>query len=254
MIHLEPVWRKSSPPLVRVLDSLVGHVARDVTASSAYRSCVVLSPHPDDETLGCAATIMRKLAAGTPVDIGLATDGGLSPKGPSPEENIALRQSEFRQACRVLGLEDGQTHMMHFSDGALHLAGDDLVDAISDLLEALRPDEVVTTSPTDPHGDHAALGMAALTALSGRSARLLTFPVWQQALPRHWKRAELVLRWPEAVRTGDFLERKREALAAYRSQFPALATEGIDAGAALDTRFLRLFLGGHEVFFPVAWK
>jgi hypothetical protein len=38
-------------------------IAEDVTSQTAARSCVVLAPHPDDETLGCGATIMRKLAA-----------------------------------------------------------------------------------------------------------------------------------------------------------------------------------------------
>src|SRR4029450_12640391 len=36
----------------------------DVTEASATRSCLVVAPHPDDETLGCGVTIMRKLEAG----------------------------------------------------------------------------------------------------------------------------------------------------------------------------------------------
>src|SRR5271166_3569230 len=42
--------------------------AEDMTFQMATRSCLVLAPHPDNETLGCGATIMRKLAAGTRVD------------------------------------------------------------------------------------------------------------------------------------------------------------------------------------------
>src|SRR5690349_19075047 len=49
--------------------------AEDVTSQAAARSCLVLAPHPDDETLGCGATIMRKRAAGTPVHVVIATDG-----------------------------------------------------------------------------------------------------------------------------------------------------------------------------------
>jgi len=50
-------------------------VARDDTATSAARSALVLAPHPDDETLGCGATILRKRAAGTPVHVLIVTDG-----------------------------------------------------------------------------------------------------------------------------------------------------------------------------------
>ena len=46
--------------------------AEDMTPETATRSCLVLAPHPDDETLGCGATIMRKLAAGTSVQIVIA--------------------------------------------------------------------------------------------------------------------------------------------------------------------------------------
>src|ERR1700761_6094021 len=49
--------------------------AEDMTEQTEKRSCVVLAPHPDDETLGCAVTIMRKLAMGSRVHLLIATDG-----------------------------------------------------------------------------------------------------------------------------------------------------------------------------------
>jgi hypothetical protein len=49
--------------------------AKEVTSKPATRSCVVPGPHPDDETLGCGATIMRKIVTGTPVEVVIATDG-----------------------------------------------------------------------------------------------------------------------------------------------------------------------------------
>jgi len=195
---------------------------------------------------------MRKLSAGTSVHVALATDGGLSPVGCSDDKIGALRRSEFHDACQVLGLEDSQTHAMGFSDGSLRLAGDDLVDAVGDLVRSIGPDEIMTTSPADPHEDHSALGFAVLKALTGTPVRLLNFPVWQQARPRHWRLSELSYGWPEAVRTGEFLERKRKALAAYRSQLPVMTEDGGNSEGRLDMRFIRQFLGSHEMFFPVA--
>src|SRR5271157_4034878 len=46
--------------------------ATDMTAQTTTRSCLILAPHPDDETLGCGATIMRKLSSGSSVQVVIA--------------------------------------------------------------------------------------------------------------------------------------------------------------------------------------
>ena len=59
----------------RTVRSALRTVARDETSTTGTRSALVLAPHPDDETLGCGATILRKVAAGTPVHVLVVTDG-----------------------------------------------------------------------------------------------------------------------------------------------------------------------------------
>ena len=66
---------------------------------TARRPCLVLAPHPDDETLGVGATIMRKVDAGTPVHLVVATDGSKSPPG-DPAAVTALRSAELRRRVR----------------------------------------------------------------------------------------------------------------------------------------------------------
>src|SRR5438270_6970368 len=80
--------------------------AEDVTSQTAARSCLVLAPHPDDETIGCGATIMRKLAAGTPVRVVIATDGRHSNHSSklSADALVEIRKEETRRACAILGL------------------------------------------------------------------------------------------------------------------------------------------------------
>ena len=59
---------------------------------------IVVAPHPDDETLGCGATIMQKLAAGTPVHVVIATDGRYWPRFTKFSTDILVKIRE-EEAC-----------------------------------------------------------------------------------------------------------------------------------------------------------
>jgi hypothetical protein len=53
------------------------------------------------------------------------------------------------------------------------------------------------------------------------------------------------------VRTSGYLDRKRAAVASYRSQLSSDAGGELTGGYGLGPRFLSRFLGAHEMFFPV---
>ena len=54
---------------------------REMTREELARPAVVLAPHPDDETLGCGGTLIRKARAGAPLKVVLMTDGARSGRG-----------------------------------------------------------------------------------------------------------------------------------------------------------------------------
>ena len=205
--------------------------AVDETAFTASRSALVLAPHPDDETLGCGATILRKVAAGTPVTVAVLTDGRHSHRSEhlTPEALAALRRVEMADAAGRLGLGGG-VRWAGFVDGTLCDNETGLVDYLGGLLAELRPDEVYATSAVEPHPDHAALGRAARQAVAAAATpvRLLEYPVW---LWGSWplRRGDrlgstldaagtAVRRQVTKVRSGEHLAGKLHALEAHRSQ------------------------------------
>jgi LmbE family N-acetylglucosaminyl deacetylase len=249
-------WREQAlRPFKPVLSGMVGRaLARtgsDTTAASSRRSCLVLAPHPDDETLGCGITIMQRVEAATPVHVVVVTDGSTWPPGRDPAENIATRDAELRASCGVLGLPGADLTHLDFPEQELDRAGDDLVDAVADAIRTWEPEDVLTTSVGDPHPDHAALGAATRRAVAGTGARLLVYPVWQWDHPRAWVRTWRASSRPELVRTSGYLDRKRAAVASYRSQLSSDAGGELTGGYGLGPRFLSRFLGAHEMFFPV---
>lgn len=241
------------PPLARRMAAAMARRGTDVTASSARRACLVLAPHPDDETLACGATVMRKVAASTPVHVVVVSDGRTWPPQREPEANVATRDRELRAACALLGLGAGDVTHLAFREQELADAGTDLVDAVADAVRRTRPVHVLSTSEFDPHPDHAALGVAVRRALAGTGVRVLAYPVWQWVSPRSWTRtAQGATVRAELVRTDGYLERKRAAVAVYRSQLTVEAGGELTGGYGMGPRFLRHFLGRHEMFFPVA--
>lgn len=92
---------------------------------------LILSPHPDDETLCCGGMIQQAQAAGATVDVawitagdGFEFDAVLTQRvaDPSPQDMQKLgntRALEAKQAAAVLGIPPQRTFMLGYPDGGL---------------------------------------------------------------------------------------------------------------------------------------
>ena len=240
--------------------------ARDVTDRAAGRSAVVIAPHPDDETLGCGATVLRKVWAGAPVTVLVVTDGRGSHQGRdlSPDDLAALRRGEMAEAGRRLGLADGAVRWADLPDGSVGEREEELVEIVSRLLAELRPQEVYATCAGESHPDHAAVGRAARRAVraAARPVQLLEYPVWlwcswplTRAAPLRSLGAAAALVWrrrAHRVRTEGLVAAKMHALAAHRSQLQRPAgLPGDQQWPTLPRAVLADARGPAELFFPV---
>lgn len=245
----------------------------DVTGRSAEASALVIAPHPDDETLGCGATIARKRAAGTDVHLITVADGAGSHRSDAlaPGQLAEIRADELREACRILGLREADTVQLSIADETVGDHVDDVAERVGEAIERQRPDEVLVCSALDWHPDHQACNAAvrrAMTALPpDRRPRLLEFPVWwwmhgpwEAAAGGPWASREpagfaqglaAAVRNPGAhlVSTQGFLATKQRALMAHRSQTSKLFDD--DSWAVLDDEFKAAFLLTHEIAFPI---
>ncbi len=250
----------------RTVRSALRTVARDETSTTATRSALVLAPHPDDETLGCGATILRKVAAGTPVHVLVVTDGRHSHRSASlpPLELAELRRKEMAQAAERLGLPGDALSWAGFEDGTVAEHEDELAALVGRLIAEHRFDEVFATCADEPHPDHAAVGRAARRgAASGPAARVLEYPVWLwgswplrrgDRLGSTLRAAGLVLgRRAVRVATGDHLTGKKHALDAHASQLrrPPVVPED-DEWAGLPAGVLKAAAEEFELFIPLS--
>jgi LmbE family N-acetylglucosaminyl deacetylase len=245
---LEPL----KAPAASLLGRLIRTCGRDVTDASTRRSCLVLAPHPDDETLGCAVTMMRRVEAGSAVHVIIASDGGKGPPRRDAADNAQIRRSELERACAILGLDPAAVTHLGLPDTELAARSEELTGAIAEAIEELRPDDVLTTSVHDTHGDHAALGRASLRAASSTGARLLVYPVWQWLRPGALLRTWRASGRPETVLTEGFLDRKVTAIRQFSSQLaPPMERAAMPSDAGLTGSFVAQFCQPREILFPV---
>lgn len=144
---------------------------------------LLLSPHPDDESLGCGALVAALAGAGRAVRVAMVSEGGMSHPGSRayPRERLAaLRREETRAAVTALGLDPHRDlTFLDLPDAAVPTGGP-LFDAAVAVLRALpEPGAILATWQHDPHRDHAATwALAAALARATPAARLLAYPVW----------------------------------------------------------------------------
>jgi len=247
--------------------------ARDVTAAVAGRSCLVLAPHPDDETLGCGGVVMRKLATRSRVDVIVATDGAAShlddpTSKTSRQALVEMRERETLQACSELGLDREHVSFLRFPDGMLAQHGDALRERLAEEIARHRPAEIYVCALQDGHRDHVALAQAVRDlAIAERlnGAIHWEYPVWAFDF-RSWrppgrtnKMGYLLgvagmLRTLSATRVSSVSikgleDRKRRALDCHRSQVGLLEDE--PGWTGLPKPFLSFFFRNRELFFHI---
>lgn len=266
-VYRASAFKRAVAGVMRLYRRLLVLRGRDQSQLSDACATVVLAPHPDDETLGCGATIRRKRNQGTPVRIVIVTDGGGSHQSAvlSRSDLVAIRREEALRACALLGVGREDVLFLGYGDGTLEREADRLAADLAGIVADARPSEILTSSVIDGHDDHRALNRATHAALKmlGRRTPVFEYPVWfwdarswvdrdaepaRQVVQLLTRPLAFVLRQrPRLVRTDTTLDDKRAAIHAYRSQMVNLTGEA--GWPVIDPGFLDGFLLKEEIFF-----
>lgn len=220
---------------------------------------VVLSPHPDDESLGCGGTMAQLHAMGVPVHVVMMSDGSRSHPNSQkyPAEKLRdLRESETRTALTALGLSSDQVTFLRLPDGGVPDAPDtasfrDAADRLFADLNRHRPQTVLVPWRRDNHRDHRAtyqLFQSVLHRLQP-NPRVLEYAIWLWELgaPEDTPQPHDNIRAVQ-VDVTSVRDRKHRAIAAHASQVTRLIDDDPEA-FWLRPDLLVYFEGNTELFF-----
>jgi LmbE family N-acetylglucosaminyl deacetylase len=193
-------------------------------------ACLVLAPHPDDESLGCGGLIAACCANGRPPLVAILTDGSLShpvSRQFPPSRLTAVREAEAAQAVGILGLPAGRLVFLREPDGKAPRTGpvfDSVVRRLADHVRASDCSAILTPWRHDPHPDHQAAALIGGEIARITEIRLLEYPVWGWTLPAEAAVEDTMVRgW--RLEVAAYLPAKRRAIAAHASQYGRLITD-----------------------------
>ncbi|QOV90176.1 PIG-L deacetylase family protein [Humisphaera borealis] len=114
---------------------------------------VVISPHPDDESIGCGGTIRRHVMAGDKVTLLFLTSGEGGGHGRPASETGPLREQEATTAGTLLGV--AHIDFWRLPDGKVR-SDQTLVFRLAEYLKSIDARAVFVTHEAEAHPDHRA--------------------------------------------------------------------------------------------------
>jgi len=173
---------------------------------------LVVSPHPDDESIGCGGTICLHADRGDRVTVAFLTSGELGLKGVPAEEAWRVREREAEEAASVLGVS--ALEFLRCPDRHVEESVEEAASRLAPVLEREAPVAIYLPHADEWHPDHRAglpVVRAALRRLGRATPTLLAYEVWTPlAAHDHVENVDAVM------------ARKLRAVRRYRSQIEQL--------------------------------
>jgi len=200
---------------------------------------MVFAPHPDDEALGCAGTLLQLLKKDIASSIIFLTSGERLYGDPS-SEIAEKRKEEAMMSSEMLGFRERL--FLDFPDGEIDRHKETIYGKLSQIIEQRNPDIVLSPSPIDYHADHLATSRIALRLLNDfQTFKLAFYEVYS------------TLRFNYLVDITDVADLKRKTILNYRTSLYGKPEIYVNAALGLNAQ-RSIFVqkeGYYEAFYLV---
>ncbi len=196
---------------------------------------MVITAHPDDSEFGAGGTVAKLVKEGREVTYTIVTNGdkGSGDRTMTSERLVAIRETEQRNAARVLGVE--RVEFLGYPDGEVEDTRALRLD-VTRQIRRWRPDLVIAQSPRrtynlyGSHRDHRITGGVVLDCVYPLARDHLSFPELMPPYEPHKVREIHLMQWENphfVVDITETMDLKLNALACHVSQVGDMA--GLDA-------------------------
>lgn len=174
-----------------------------IRSFQGIKNILILTPHPDDEALGCSGTIALMNGKGASSTVVFLTDGERLLGEPS-QEIAEKRREEGRRVSGMLGCNEPV--FLDFPDGEVRSHGSEIFGRLSEIITEVGPDIILAPSLIDYHNDHIAAARIALELFKdNESFRLAFYEVYS------------TVRFNCLIDISEVLKQKKKAILAYKT-------------------------------------
>lgn len=141
---------------------------------------MVISPHPDDDVIGCGGTLSKHVDLGHRIKVIYVTEGS---RGGSQSNLKEIREIEAINALSSIGVNN--CAFLSHKDGEIHI-DNDAIEQLIILLKDFNPDTIYTPHVRDNQPDHIMTNILlreALTKIELPSINIIGYEVWSPLEP-----------------------------------------------------------------------
>lgn len=200
---------------------------------------VVISPHPDDDVIGCGGMIRTHANKEEAVFVVYMTNGADTPAGRARSKKtiVAVRQEEAMKGLKIAGGTGGIFLGYDSADLKNGRMREVIMDVFS-VLMTLRPARIYITSPFEKHPTHlvsTSIALSAIKMVPDYFPQLRGYSIWGPMIAPE----EFI----EVVDMTDVIDVKKRAIRAYESE---ISDHAYDEGAIGINRYNAVFAEAHE--------
>ena len=210
-----PRWRAHGDADLPVASRLL-HPQVDSWSSPGQQHILVVAPHPDDEAVGCAGTMIRHKRGGDEVCVAYITDGSKSQAlGLDAQEMVRRRRQEAEAGAKALGID--RFEWFGFPEGEWTVG--QLQPRLQALIKEFVPHIIYAPSRIDFHPEHqkVAYALAQLLSIEPVESPTLQIRIYQIQVPLTPALTNLV------VDTSDVAAESAAALSVYVTQHDSIS-------------------------------
>ncbi len=167
---------------------------------------LVLSPHPDDDVIGCGGTLYKHHLAGDEITTAYLTDGRKGdPTFPDEHGLVKERQEEAREAAKIIGIDN----LVFLNHRDLELRkSKETTGEMTELLKKIKPDIVYLPFFLDNHPDHIATNEIFVAACRNMECEFecYAYEVWTPLMPNR------------VVDISEHIQKKIDAIKQHKTQ------------------------------------